>query len=134
MKIVLDSNVILSAFITQGLSNRVLNICIDKHILFISKWIIDEVLDKLKNKFKIPLKEIKRISTFLESGFHIIEPEGEMPTICRDKDDNNILFLAQYIKADLIITGDKDLLELKSTNKCKIINPRIFMEKFHKIH
>ena len=134
MKIVLDSNVILSAFITQGLSNRVLNICIDKHILFISKWIIDEVLDKLKNKFKIPLKEIKRISTFLESGFHIIEPEGEMPTICRDKDDNNILYLAQYIDADLIITGDKDLLELKIIKKSKIINPRTFMEKYHKMH
>ena len=30
--------------------------------------------------------------------------------ICRDKDDDNILFLAKFIKADLIITGDKDLL------------------------
>ncbi len=43
MKIVFDTNVILSALMSQGLSSRVLDICIDKHQLFISHWIIDRI-------------------------------------------------------------------------------------------
>jgi len=134
MKIILDTNVILSAFITQGLSSRVLEICNDKHQLFISSWIINELIGKLKSKFKIPQKEINRFKDFLLTAFRVIQPKGEIPKLCRDKDDNNILYLAQYIDADLIITGDKDLLDLKNFQNCKIINPRTFMEKYHKIH
>ncbi len=134
MKIVLDTNVILSALITQGLSSRILDLCIDKHVLFISPWIIDEVLNKLDVKFNIPQKEIKKVNNFLLNAFHLIEPKGKIPTLCKDKDDNNILFLAQFTNSELIITGDKDLLELNNFNNCKIINPRTFMEQYHKIH
>ncbi len=48
MRIFLDTNVILSAILTQGLSFRLLDLCIDKHDLFISNWIINEVSDKLQ--------------------------------------------------------------------------------------
>ena len=134
MKIVFDTNVILSSFITQGLSYRVLDLCLDKHRLYISQWIIDEISGKLKRKFKIPDNEIKRVQEFISRAFVIINPDGEIPILCRDKDDNNILHLAKFIKADIIITGDKDLLDLKKFNKVKIINPRTYMEKYNKIH
>jgi putative PIN family toxin of toxin-antitoxin system len=134
MKIVLDTDIILSDFITQGLSSRVIDICIDKHQLFISQWIVNEVIEKLNTKFKTPKKELKRVKDLLLTAFRFIQPEGEIPDLCKDKDDNNILYLAQYIDADLIITGDKDLLELKIIKKSMIINPRTFMEKYHNMH
>jgi len=133
MKIVFDSNVILSSLITQGLSYRVLDICIDKHEIFISSWIINEVIEKLEIKFQVSKNEIKRIKQFLQNAFHKIDPKGEIPNLCKDSDDNNILFLAQYIKADIIITGDKDLLSLNLFEKCVICNPRSFMEKYYKL-
>ncbi len=133
MKIVFDTNVILSSLVTQGLSHRVLKICIDNHKLFISKWIINEVIEKLELKFTIKKSEIKRIKEFVLNAFETIEPKGEIPTVCRDKDDNNILHLAEYLNADVIITGDKDLLDLKKFNKTIIITPRIFMEEHYKI-
>jgi len=132
MKIVFNANVILSALITQGLSSRVLDICIDKHQLFISPWIINEVLLKLDIKMHTPKSEIDRVSAFLDNIFNIIIPEGSMPTICRDNDDNNILLLAQSMMADLIITGDNDLLSLNKYLKTKIISPRQFIEKYYK--
>jgi len=58
MKIVFDTNVLLSAFATHGLSYRVLDICLDKHELYISKWIIDEVTEKLRTKFSVDKKDI----------------------------------------------------------------------------
>ena len=132
MKIVFDTNVILSALITQGLSSRVLNICIDKHQLFISPWIINEVLLKLDVKMHVPKSEIERVSIFLDNIFNKINPEGDLPKLCRDKDDNNILLLAQNVKANIIITGDNDLLSLKEYLKTKIISPRQFIEKYYK--
>lgn len=132
MKIVFDTNVILSALITQGLSSRVLNICIDKHQLFISPWIVNEVLVKLNVKIHVPKPEIERASLFLDAIFNIILPKGDLPAICRDKDDNNILLLAQNVNANIIITGDNDLLSLKAYLKTKIISPRQFIEKYYK--
>lgn len=134
MKIVFDTNVLLSAFITQGVSTRVLDICIDYHQLFISEFIINEVIEKLENKFKVKNNEIKIVRRFLTNAFLNIEPKSEKPSICRDKDDNNILHLADYINADIIITGDKDLLDLKDFKKIDIITPRQFMENYYKIH
>ncbi|MBP7739074.1 MAG: putative toxin-antitoxin system toxin component, PIN family [Spirochaetes bacterium] len=132
MKIVFDTNVILSALITQGLSSRVLNICIDKHQLFISPWIINEVLSKLDVKMHVSKPETERVSLFLDNIFNKIIPQGDLPGLCRDKDDNNILLLAQYVKANIIITGDNDLLSLKEYLKIKIISPRQFIEKYYK--
>lgn len=132
MRIVFDTNVILSALLTQGLSSRVLDISIDKHNIFISQWIIDEVSDKLKNKFGIPANNLSQVLSFIQSVFEVIRPKGSLPNICRDKDDNNILHLAGHVKADLIISGDKDLLSLNSYNNIIIINPREFMEKYNR--
>jgi uncharacterized protein len=131
MKIIFDTNVIISAFITHGLSSRVLDICIDNHQLFISQWIIDEVIEKLKNKIKVPDTEIRRINFFLSSNFQIIKTNGDIPDICRDNDDNNVLLLIQNIPAEMLITGDKDLLVLKNYLSARIISPREFLEKYN---
>jgi len=132
MRIIFDTNVILSALITHGLSTRVLDICIDFHALFISQFIIDEVSEKLKSKFNTNTKDTKKVKSFLLSNFILVKPKGVKPDICRDRDDNNILHLSESIQADLIITGDKDLLILNSYNKTRIISPREFMEKYYK--
>lgn len=131
MKIVFDTNVILSAFITQGLSSRVMDICIDSHRIFISPGIITEVLEKLLTKFRVKVSELKRVKDFLLNVSHKIDPKGPIPTVREDKDDNNILHLSEFVDADLIITGDKDLLVLKKYSNAKIINLRMFMEEFY---
>ncbi len=49
---------------------------------------------------------------------------------CRDAKDNFILALARHSKADYLLTGDKDLLELKTFEGTKIIQPTEYMKKF----
>jgi len=130
MKIILDTNVILSAFLTHGLSSRVLDISIDKHELYISQWILDELFNALTNKLTITPEELLRVKYFTKNIFIQVKPEGEKPTICRDTDDNHILWLANYIEADLTISGDKDLLDLIKYKNILIISPRDFMERY----
>lgn len=131
MRIVFDTNVILSALITRGLSSRVLDICIDRHSLYISQFIMDEVSEKLRKKFNADEQQLIKVTSFLLSSFTLIKPAGEKPDVCRDKDDNNILHLSNTVKANLIITGDKDLIVLRSHNGTNIITPRNFMEKYN---
>ena len=130
MKIVIDSNVLISGLISRGVSSRVLDICIDKHSVYISEFIISEVIEKLENKINIPQMDLRRINKFLTDSFIFISPQGDMPDICRDKDDNNILFLSHFINANLLISGDKDLSELKVYNEILIITPREFLENY----
>lgn len=56
----------------------------------------------------------------------LIEPNGTIPVISDDPDDNNILLLAEFSEADLIISGDKDLYALKSYHGIPIIKPSDF--------
>lgn len=99
--------------------------------IYISTWIVREVSEKLTNKLRIQLDESERVQNFLHSGFNIIKPSGGRPIICRDEDDNNVLHIADYIKVDLLITGDKDLLDLKEYFGIKILTPREFIENYY---
>ena len=94
MKIVPDTNVIISSFLTQGLSFRVLDISIDKHQLFISQWILDELYNSLITKLYITHEDMLKLKNFMNNIFIQVKPEGEKPNICSDMDDNNILWLA----------------------------------------
>ncbi len=131
MNIVIDTNVILSAFLTEGLSHKVFLSCIGKHKLYISEWILFEVKDKLDKKFSIPKPKILNLLNFLKKACYLIEPKGEVIKGSRDVKDNPILLLADNINADLIITGDKDLLEMIHYKRIKIVNPRYYFENHY---
>jgi len=130
MKVIIDTNVILSSFLTEGLAKKVFDLCIDNDDIYLSKWILNEVREILKNKFKVPEVEINRLIVFLKHIGKVIEPSGELYKNSRDTRDNPILLLADYVKANIILTGDKDLLELVHYKKTKIMNPRKYYELY----
>ena len=94
--------------------------------MILSPWILDEFQNKLLGKFKLDLSDVNEIINTIEQKSNVIQPENELPNICRDEDDNNILQLAEYIEADYIITGDKDLLILEQFKGTLIISPGDF--------
>jgi len=55
-----------------------------------------------------------------------------LPKYVEIKIDNNVLLLSEIVKADLIITGDNDLLILKSYKNTQIIEPRKYFEDYEK--
>lgn len=103
----------------------------EKYSLFISSFILGEITEKLAKKFHLKTSEIKRIQNFLQDSFLEIKPTNTIPNICRDIDDNQILQLASFVKADFLITGDKDLLVLEHYLSVSILSPRDFMKKFY---
>lgn len=130
IKIILDTNVFISAFVFKGIAWQVYKYCVETNDIVVSEWLLNETFEKLITKFEFPLAIANELLNTLLHTTILLKPDNELPTICRDKDDNNVLQLAVFSDADYIITGDKDLLVLMSFHNTKIISPREFYNEF----
>ena len=112
MIILLDTNVLIAAFVARGVCNDLLEHCIRQHRLVTSDFIINEFQDKLSNKFKYRSEEIKQATELLFSRMKVVVSTSLEQGVCRDPEEDNILAAAIEGQCDCIITGDKDLLIL----------------------
>ncbi|MBI2233021.1 MAG: putative toxin-antitoxin system toxin component, PIN family [Candidatus Aenigmarchaeota archaeon] len=120
-RVVADTNIIISAIFWNGKPYRVISKGMQgEYQLVTSPEIIDEVLTKLRNKFQFPEDKIEEQANILMSLFHMIIPTTKIDVV-RDKSDNKIIECAIDGKADFIVTGDPDLLNLKEYNGIRIV-------------
>ena len=131
MKIVLDSNVIIAAFSARGLCSELFENCILNQQIIISEFILSEIKEKLIKKIKLPQEIVYEIIEYLKNTFSLVEPEFINGSICRDKSDLIIIGTAIAGNAQIIITGDKDLLILKQYKEIKIASPRDFWNNYY---
>ena len=128
MKVVLDTNIYISAAMLGRVCEDVLETCRFGNIdVFISNDIIDELKNKLTNKF---LWKDNQIEAFLENilGFCIIvEVNENISFIEDDPDDDKILECAISADCDFIVSGDNHLARLKSYKSIKILRPADFL-------
>lgn len=125
MKIVIDTNVLISAFIGSGISHQVLEHCARHHEIITSTFILNELHQKLTGKFKYTSEIAGEAIEILKSRSYLVTPSPISP-ICRDADDDAILATAITGQCALIITGDKDLLVLRKVENVTITNPATF--------
>ena len=128
MKIVLDANVLIAAFATQGLCHAVFELCLDQQEIVLSEPILNEVAKTLETKLKVPPKVVQNVSQYLKEHSSVYRIKLPYPKVSRDASDDHVLALAIESNADYIITGDQDLLVLKKHKKIPIIQPRQFWE------
>lgn len=131
VKIVVDTNVYISALGWNGNERKLINQCIDgKYEYYISRQIYNElrrVMDYPKFAFTDSQKE-EFISALLDS-IEFINVDESIQIVNDDPDDNKFLECAIAAEADFIITGDPHLQELKHYQKIKIFNAHDFLEK-----
>ncbi|HDY90085.1 MAG TPA: putative toxin-antitoxin system toxin component, PIN family [bacterium] len=129
MKIFIDTNVLVSAFATRGLCADVVREVFISHQLVISAQLLTEFKSILRSKFEVPNELIEELIELLQRDtlFSTTCPLSDIEI--NDKDDVIILSSALNGNADLFITGDKELLELRKVNKMEIVSPRAFWEK-----
>ena len=126
MRILFDTNVLISAFVTRGHSSEVFDHCLSEHMIYISPWILNEVQRTLTRKFRFPVNKTQQITRFIKGHCQVIRPRPLTKRVCRDADDDNVLAAALHAKADFIVTGDTDLLVLKSFRGIQIVSPSDF--------
>jgi len=129
MKVFFDTNVLLSAFISQGTCSDVFDHCLDEHDILISAYVFDEFKRVFRKKFKFTLSKVEAAEKFITQQLNFV-PEGKLKvTVSRAPKDNPVLSSAYEAKTDCILTGDIDLLVLKKFKKIPII-PSIGFRKF----
>jgi putative PIN family toxin of toxin-antitoxin system len=129
MRVVMDTNVIVAAFATKGLCSDIFEICILDHSVIISEYILSEVKEKLIDKIHLTQSSANDIVSYLRDQAEMVKPEELHESVCRDKDDINIIGTALSGDARFIITGDEDLLDLKKYKNIEILTPREFWSR-----
>jgi putative PIN family toxin of toxin-antitoxin system len=132
VKAVFDTNVLIAAFLTEGLcSGLLLRARKQAFNLVLCDDIIGEFQGILTKKFKLSSSDISEITTIVtEADSEILHQTGSIERICRDPNDDMVIACAVDSKADYIVTGDEDLLILKRYKDIVIINPRNFEALF----
>ena len=128
MKVVLDTNVLISAFLSDGVCSRILRRARNREFAFVlCSPVIEEFSRILKDKFQFDNAETSFFTAVVSEAAHeISRSDKPAPCICRDANDDYVLACAAEAKADFLVTGDDDLLTLVSYGKTKIIRPRDF--------
>jgi putative PIN family toxin of toxin-antitoxin system len=132
MKAVFDTNVLIAAFLTDGLCAKlILRAHRNEFSLILCPFILEEFKKFLQKKIKASSQEIEMALNLLkEAATEINHPAISIERICRDADDDNVLKCALASESDYLVTGDDDLLTLHKYGKTKIIKPRQFEALF----
>ena len=129
MRIFLDTNVPASAAATRGLCEDVLREVFASHDLFISEQVLSELGRVLKLKFGVGQDLIDDFIWLLRQDSVLAKP-SQLPSVkIQDKADLTILAAAITAGAEVLITGDKELLDLGRVENLKILSPRQFWEE-----
>ncbi|MBI4014377.1 MAG: putative toxin-antitoxin system toxin component, PIN family [Candidatus Aenigmarchaeota archaeon] len=129
IRAVLDTNIFISSVFWKGNPYEAVKRGIEgEYRIVVSPEILDEVAERLRNKFQFSEEGIQELVDIVLTYSHIVEPTSKFDAV-RDKKDNKILECAFDGKANCVVTGDPDLLILKEFGEIKIVTAREFLEK-----
>jgi putative PIN family toxin of toxin-antitoxin system len=132
VRVVLDTNVVISSLLFTGISSKLVPLWQSGVITpLVSRSIVEEYLRVLSYpKFKLTDAEIKGlIQEELLPYTEVIKPRRRLRVVERDPSDDKFVECAVAGKARVIISGDKDLLTIGSYRKILIQSPAQFLDE-----
>jgi len=134
VRIALDTNVLISAYTARGLSSDVYRLILAEHELVLPQFVVAEFERVLIKKFGVPERLVAEIVE--ELMLHEVIPTPDLGTemeVIRDPDDRLVVAAAVFGLAEILITGDRDILDAKDKiSSLMILTPRGFWESIRK--
>ena len=127
MKVVLDTNVLVAAFIARGVCSEVFERAISDHELVLSDHILTEFEHVMSERLGFEAIRVSRAVALLRRVFRIVESQPLPAPVCRDPDDDAVQALARSSGAACLVTGDDDPLVLEAIEGTPLITPRAFL-------
>jgi putative PIN family toxin of toxin-antitoxin system len=129
MRVVADTNVLISAFLFGGLPRVLVSLGLSGSFSLITSGpLLDELEDKLRNRFAVPEEKLAFFLSQMNDRATIVHPTFALDAVPNDPDDDRVLECAVAGNADLIVSGDKHLLRLGSYQSIRILTVRQFLE------
>ena len=129
MRVVLDANVLVAAFAARGLCEAVYETCLAEHEIALSEHLLREVRRALRGKLKVSVERADEVVAFIRENSRVVKPANVETHACRDPQDLPVLGTLLAAGADCLVTGDQDLLTLKSFRSIPILSPRAFHDR-----
>lgn len=120
---VFDTNVLFAAQCAKGVCAQLYEEALREEPPITSKFILDELQEKLVSKLHLTSEDAVATRKELETECRQVSVKPLSERICRDPDDDMILATAVCAGAEMIVSGDKDLLEIKTYAGIRIVTP-----------
>jgi len=130
IRVVLDTNVLISALLFTGESSRVFQLWQDRKIIPV---ICPETFAELRAVLRYPKFNLAdpEISDIIQSEilpyFDVIDLVQEIRNVCRDPQDDKFIACAISAGVDYLVTGDRDLADMKRYKNVRIITVGEFL-------
>ena len=129
MRVFLDTNVLVAAFTTRGLCADLVRTILADHQLITGAVVLAELRTALEERIKLPTSTITEIVALLRAQEVVPKPAKPSSLPIRDADDQWIVASALAGQADVLVTGDQDLLAVAKASPLPILSPRGFWER-----
>jgi putative PIN family toxin of toxin-antitoxin system len=126
-RICLDSNVLVAAFISRGLCADLLKLVLSEYELIVPEVVAEEVTRVLSTKLKASQAALSAVKAVLDRCDVVPRGHGQSPIPVRDPDDERVLADAVAAGAEILVSGDQDLLIVAEQSPIRILSPRGFL-------
>ena len=133
MRVFLDTNVIVAAVATRGLCADVMREVLVRHELVITETLLDEIKTVLAGKIGVPPALIADLESLLCEGAARSSPSDTTNLPILDPADRILISAALNGRSELFVTGDAEILGLRTIGDMTIVSPRAFWERVRTI-
>lgn len=128
MRLVFDTNVIVAGLVSEGLCHELVEAHLPGHTALLSRVLWDELVDKLQDRFGLVADDLPLLDLYYRHATWV-EAHPLAKRACRDPEDDWVLATAISGQAEVIVTGDDDLLTLGTFQGIAILTPRQLLER-----
>ena len=133
MKVYLDTNVLVSAFTARGLCADLVRYLLAEHDVMTGEVNLVELRRVLADHFRASDQQLAIVEGLLRDQVIVPRPATPSRLPLRDDDDAWVLASAVEGAADLLVTGDKDLLSVAARAPLPILSPREAWERLRPV-
>jgi putative PIN family toxin of toxin-antitoxin system len=128
VRVFLDTNVLVSAFVSRGLCADLLKAVLAQHELVLGSVVRDELRRVLEVKLGVPVEIVNEALAVLEDAAVVTRPDLPARASISDVDDLWVLACAEAGLAEVLVSGDAELIQLAEWSGIPIKSPRAFWD------
>ncbi len=124
MRILVDTNIVVSGLIAKGACFEILEDLVYSHTPIITPYILTECQEVLLHKFHLSSATVKELLSVLNKHFIKGKSSSDLIQVCRDPEEDQILADALINQVEVILSGDKDMLSKGRYEGIRVIAPK----------